>query len=256
MHVSILVPQTIDQADLRLRGEASCRYPGKVKRRIGRGQLDDDQRGVAKAGAELGDDVDPRGVLPTVWTLLQGNGTYSLSPVQSGPIGRRAASRLMGPGRQRLTRGGAGSVDQPAKGGGRMPGPEGRGRCEPLQGVVLRRAATGPRRIGQRQAGWRHAAGRARSRPARLPFRYPARFQSGERSFKLASSLLVLLTYHNGLNFRLRCFKSSGSAQRFLSAHAAVFNTFNVQRHLTSASTHRTFRAAAMSTWREAVTAA
>ena len=51
-------------------------------------------------------------------------------------------------------------------------------------------------------------------------------------------------------------FKSPGSAQRFLSAHAAVYNTFNVQRHLTSAATHRTFRAAAMSTWREAVTAA
>ena len=55
---------------------------------------------------------------------------------------------------------------------------------------------------------------------------------------------------------KMQRFKSSGSAQRFLSAHAAVFNTFNVQRHLTSASTHRTFRAAAMSTWREAVTAA
>ena len=51
-------------------------------------------------------------------------------------------------------------------------------------------------------------------------------------------------------------FKSSGSAQRFLSAHSAIFNIFNVQRHLTSASTHRTFRAAATSTWREAVTAA
>ena len=55
---------------------------------------------------------------------------------------------------------------------------------------------------------------------------------------------------------KMQRFKSSGSAQRFLSTHAAVFNTFNVQRHLTSASTHRTFRAAAMSTWREAVTAA
>jgi putative transposase len=55
---------------------------------------------------------------------------------------------------------------------------------------------------------------------------------------------------------KMQSFKSSGSAQRFLSAHAAVFNTFNVQRHLTSASTHRAFRAAAMSTWREAVTAA
>ena len=55
---------------------------------------------------------------------------------------------------------------------------------------------------------------------------------------------------------KMQRFKSPGSAQRFLSAHAAVFNTFNVQRHLTSAATHRTFRAAAMNTWREAVTAA
>jgi putative transposase len=55
---------------------------------------------------------------------------------------------------------------------------------------------------------------------------------------------------------KMQRFKSSGSAQRFLSAHAAVFNTFKVQRHLTSASTHRIFRAAAMSTWREATTAA
>ena len=45
---------------------------------------------------------------------------------------------------------------------------------------------------------------------------------------------------------KMQRFKSSGSAQRFLSAHAAVFNTFNVQRHLTSASTHRTFRASTL----------
>ena len=51
-------------------------------------------------------------------------------------------------------------------------------------------------------------------------------------------------------------FKSPGSAQKFLSIHAAVFNTFNVQRHLTSAQTYRTLRIAAMSTWREAVAAA
>jgi putative transposase len=51
-------------------------------------------------------------------------------------------------------------------------------------------------------------------------------------------------------------FKSPGSAQKFLSIHAAVYNTFNVQRHLTSARTHRTFRAAAMNTWRAGVVAA
>jgi putative transposase len=52
---------------------------------------------------------------------------------------------------------------------------------------------------------------------------------------------------------KMQGFKSQGSAQRFLSIHAAVYNTFNVQRHLTSASTHRGFRATAMETWRTAV---
>ena len=52
---------------------------------------------------------------------------------------------------------------------------------------------------------------------------------------------------------KMQGFKSRGSAQRFLSTHAVVYNTFNVQRHLTSASTHRGFRAAAMDTWRAAV---
>ena len=51
-------------------------------------------------------------------------------------------------------------------------------------------------------------------------------------------------------------FMSQGSARRFLSTHAAVCNTFNVQRHLTSASRHRCFRAAAMDTWLTAVAAA
>jgi putative transposase len=53
---------------------------------------------------------------------------------------------------------------------------------------------------------------------------------------------------------KMQRFKSNGSAQRFLSSHAAVYNTFNVQRHLTSARTHRAFRAVAMSTWRAVTT--
>jgi transposase-like protein len=55
---------------------------------------------------------------------------------------------------------------------------------------------------------------------------------------------------------KMQRFKSRGSAQRFLSTHAAVYNTFNVQRHLTTRRTHRAFRAAAMSAWREAAAAA
>ena len=55
---------------------------------------------------------------------------------------------------------------------------------------------------------------------------------------------------------KMQGFKSRGSAQRFLSTHAAVYNTFNVQRHLTSAQTHRAFRRAAMDTWHEVTAAA
>src|ERR1700690_2455252 len=55
---------------------------------------------------------------------------------------------------------------------------------------------------------------------------------------------------------KMQGFKSVGSAQRFLSVHAATHNTFNVQRHLTSARTHRAFRASALQTWREVVAAA
>jgi transposase-like protein len=47
-------------------------------------------------------------------------------------------------------------------------------------------------------------------------------------------------------------FKSAGSAQRFLSAHAAVHNTFNVQCHLVPRRTLRTFRSEAMQAWQHA----
>jgi transposase-like protein len=54
---------------------------------------------------------------------------------------------------------------------------------------------------------------------------------------------------------RMQHFKSAGSAQRFLSTHATVYNTFNVQRHLITRKTLRRFRNKAMSVW-QTVTAA
>src|SRR6202795_2524656 len=54
---------------------------------------------------------------------------------------------------------------------------------------------------------------------------------------------------------KMQRFKSPGSAQRFLSVHAAVQNTFNVQRHLTSRRTLRVLRDEAFRTWRAATAA-
>jgi len=54
---------------------------------------------------------------------------------------------------------------------------------------------------------------------------------------------------------KLQRFKSPRSAQRFLSMHAAVHNTFNLQRHLISRSTLRIFRAEATTQWQDAVAA-
>ncbi|MGF7206198.1 transposase-like protein [Skermanella aerolata] len=51
-------------------------------------------------------------------------------------------------------------------------------------------------------------------------------------------------------------FKSPGSAQRFVSMHAATYNTFNVQHHLISRHTLRAFRAQAMGEWNASVAAA
>ena len=52
---------------------------------------------------------------------------------------------------------------------------------------------------------------------------------------------------------KMQRFKSARSAQRFLSVHAALHNTFNLQRHLVSRATLRTFRADATAQWQEAV---
>jgi len=54
----------------------------------------------------------------------------------------------------------------------------------------------------------------------------------------------------------MKRFKSPGSAQRFLSIHATVYNVFNFQRHLISRQTLRSFRTQAMLTWRHATVAA
>jgi putative transposase len=51
-------------------------------------------------------------------------------------------------------------------------------------------------------------------------------------------------------------FKSQGQAQRFVSTHSAIYNTFNIQRHLISRNTMRQFRASAMAEWNAASAAA
>ena len=55
---------------------------------------------------------------------------------------------------------------------------------------------------------------------------------------------------------KMQRFKSPGSAQRFVAMHSAVYNTFNLQRHLISRRTLRTFRAQAMADWNAATAAA
>ncbi len=54
---------------------------------------------------------------------------------------------------------------------------------------------------------------------------------------------------------KMQGFKSAGSAQRFLSTHSAVYNTFHLQRHLISRPTLRLFRAEAALQWQTATVA-
>jgi len=49
----------------------------------------------------------------------------------------------------------------------------------------------------------------------------------------------------------MRRFKSPRQAQRFLSTHAAVYNLFNLGRHMISAGHYRLLRAGALLPWRE-----
>ncbi len=52
---------------------------------------------------------------------------------------------------------------------------------------------------------------------------------------------------------RMQGFKSQHSAQRFLTTHAAIYNTFNTQRHVASRPGMKLFRAAAHHAWQTAV---
>src|SRR5712664_968439 len=54
---------------------------------------------------------------------------------------------------------------------------------------------------------------------------------------------------------KMQGFKSARSAQRFVSTHAAVYNTFNVQRHLISRPTLHRVRREAMEVWNAATAA-
>jgi putative transposase len=51
----------------------------------------------------------------------------------------------------------------------------------------------------------------------------------------------------------IRKFKSVNQAQRFLGVHSAVYNLFNLGRHLVSAKFYRLLRLRAFATWDQAV---
>lgn len=55
---------------------------------------------------------------------------------------------------------------------------------------------------------------------------------------------------------KMQRFKSQGQAQRFVSTHSAIYNVFNLQRHLISRKALWTFRAAASAAWQAASAAA
>jgi transposase-like protein len=83
--------------------------------------------------------------------------------------------------------------------------------------------------------------------------RLTCRHQQGQRANNRAENS------HQAVRRRerkMQRFKSPCSAQRFLNAHAALHNNFNLQRHLISRSTLRAFRAEAAAQWQAAASAA
>lgn len=63
--------------------------------------------------------------------------------------------------------------------------------------------------------------------------------------FNLSSRDIADLLAERGM----RRFKSAHQAQRFVSTHAAVYNLFNLGRHLISAKHYRLFRQRAFASW-------
>jgi putative transposase len=55
---------------------------------------------------------------------------------------------------------------------------------------------------------------------------------------------------------KMQRFKSQGQAQRFVATYGAIYNNFNIERHLISRKTMRRFRASAMEEWLAASAAA
>ena len=53
----------------------------------------------------------------------------------------------------------------------------------------------------------------------------------------------------------MRRFKSAAQAQRFLEVHSAVYNLFNLGRHLVRASHYRDLRQRAFACWSQAMAA-
>jgi putative transposase len=74
--------------------------------------------------------------------------------------------------------------------------------------------------------------------------------------FESTNALVHFTRHHEATRVRergMRRFKSVGQAQRFLGAHAAISNLFNLGRHLVSAGHYRDLRRIAFSEWSGAV---
>jgi transposase-like protein len=88
---------------------------------------------------------------------------------------------------------------------------------------------------------------------ARRELSLSARYEQGLRENNRAENSHQLVRRRER---KLQGFKSVGPAKRFLSMHSAIYNTFNLQRHLISRRTLRLFRAEAADHWKHASAAA